>query len=346
MDGDTFNSELKETLQSLVKQLADLAAKYQLDEDAVSDIEIKLRRQLAKVRAPEQEVETVSAAESETEQSADVPQQRRGAAPIPAAKLDVDSSNDRSIKTSLLKVADFLSDLGGEGTGLSIRLRRFAVWFSILSLPDANNDGETQLMPVSSDRVSEYEDQLQRGTDIALWRRVEQSLTVSPYWLDGHYLSARIAIKLGQDDWAQSIRQEVNGFINRLPQLKEYSFKGGTPFVSERTLKWLHEQSSPTQQEPVAQAGSWGDTRNEVMNLAQESGLPAAMEMVNNGLSQSSEPRDTFYWRLLSADIMQANQLEAIAKQQYQTLYSQAKSVSVTDWEPSLLEQLETLVNS
>nr|WP_269808922.1 type VI secretion system domain-containing protein [Enterovibrio nigricans] len=61
------------------------------------------------------------------------------------------------------------------------------------SPPEHDADFETPLMPVSAERISEYEDLLNLKADHSLWRKVEQSLTVSPYWIDGHYLSYRIA---------------------------------------------------------------------------------------------------------------------------------------------------------
>ena len=68
--------------------------------------------------------------------------------------------------------------------------------------------------------------------------------------------------------------------------------------------------------------------------------------MLNDGLVAATEPRDQFYWRLLSADLMQANHLDAMAQQQYQTLHTQISAMQVTDWEPSLVEQLERYTTS
>ncbi|MCL9781352.1 type VI secretion system protein TssA [Vibrio sp. S4M6] len=353
LDGSLFNAELKEQVETELTNLSHVATKYQLDQDLVDDIGAKTHRQLAQIREEEkrqelgEEFEPKSDQEPTRESVTDaVHSKPRVASTPPPTKLDIDGSNDRSIRTSLLKMADYLSEMGGEGTALSIRLRRFAVWFSISSLPEANNNNETQLMSVSTDRISEYEEQLQRGADLTLWKRVEQSLTVSPFWLDGHHLSYRIAKQLNQHDWANNIRDELSRFVARLPELTQYTFKGGVPFTSASTLKWLKEEQAALSQD-AQQVGSWSEKRSEALQLVSDEGLPAAMAMVNDGLSHASEPRDSFYWRLISADLMQANQLEAIAQQQYQTLYSQVKKVSVIDWEPSLLEQLEhNLVNS
>ncbi|MEF1221171.1 type VI secretion system domain-containing protein, partial [Photobacterium damselae] len=123
----------------------------QLPLDLVDDIAAKVRRQLSQTPnhvAHQTAFQQQMATSDNHHNSGNSPSPSVSAAPAP--KLDIDGSNDRAIRTSLLKVSDFLSDIGGDGIGLSIRLRRFAVWFSINSLPDANQHGETQLMPVSS----------------------------------------------------------------------------------------------------------------------------------------------------------------------------------------------------
>ena len=55
------------------------------------------------------------------------------------------------------------------------------------------------------------------SADMALWQQVEKSLLLAPYWLDGHYLSAQTALRLGYTDVAEAIRDEVTRFLVRLP---------------------------------------------------------------------------------------------------------------------------------
>ncbi|MDF5149428.1 type VI secretion system domain-containing protein, partial [Vibrio parahaemolyticus] len=75
--------------------------------------------------------------------------------------------------------------------------------------------------------------------------------------------------------------------------------------------------------------------------LAKEGDVTLALTHLNEGLTQATEPRDRAYWRLLIADVLQAEQLNAMAQQQYQTLYTQISTMSVSEWEPSLMAQLE-----
>ncbi|SKC31331.1 hypothetical protein CZ809_00809 [Photobacterium piscicola] len=343
LDSSLFDTELKIELETLLQDLYLHAEKLMLPVDVVDDINARLHHKLEKVNSTHK-FETPKAI---LNSGLDLSNNMMAAsnliseisAPIP--NLDIDSSNDRNFKISLLKAVECLSDLGCDGVMLSIRIRRFAMWYSIQSLPDANVNGETQLMPVLLDRISDYEEGLQRGADIELWRRVEESLTKAPYWLDGHFLSYRIATALGKDSWSSIIKEELQRFMQRLPALKAYSFKGGVPFISELTLKWLDSSVGNFNIAEVNQVGCWNDKRNEALVLAQEEGIAPSLQMLNEGLSQATEPRDAFYWRLLSADVMKANSLTAMAAEQYQTLHHQVNAMSVTEWEPALIKQIE-----
>lgn len=327
-----FDFEQKGQLEQVIGQLEEAAKAQQLPTDAVEELAVLMKRQMASVSEPAQESEQSDNASATSEEAASV------TATTKSTPLSIDTSSERAIKQTLLKVADFLTDMD-EGPVLGLRLRRFAVWFSITSLPEANSQGETQLMPVSADRIQDYQEQLQRGASLALWRKVEQSLALSPYWFDGHYLSAQIAEKLSEPNWSEAIRHELALFIARLPGLSKLSFKGKLPFASDATLQWINSAN----QEAQEQGGSdWNARRTEALQLAKEGGLSVALAMLNDGLQSANEPREKAYWRLLSADLMREYKLGAMAGQSYQALYGQISQMSVGQWEPSLIQHLES----
>jgi type VI secretion system protein VasJ len=259
-----------------------------------------------------------------------------------AAALSVDNSSDKAAKQTLLKVADFLAE-DDYGSALSIRVRRHAIWGVITSVPDHNNEGETLLRPMQQDRIKDYQDMM-RSPDLALWRKVEQSLTMAPYWFDGQLMSYQIAQALDKPAWCKAIREEALSFLQRLSSLADLKFKGGSPFVSAAVSEWLQEPSSGTGS--AVSAGDWEQKRTEASQLAKEAGLAVALSMLNEGLHNASEPRDKFYWRMLSAQLLEEHRLEAMALEQYRTLYNQVTAMAVTDWEPSLIQQLEKQITS
>ena len=344
LDWSLFDSDLKQVLEALLEELDNQASSLSLPVDIINDISARVRVNLGqagrgnhenKIKAPQPSQDVAVSS------SSIITSQTSTGAPVSIPNLDIDNSSERAFKNSLLKAVDSLNELGSDAIKLSIRVRRFAMWFSINTLPDANAQKETQLMPVSSDRISDYEESLQRGADIELWSRVEESLTKSPYWLDGHFLSFRIAKALGLDDWASIIKDELQSFVDRLPALLTYSFKGQVPFASEATIAWLLNQDKSVKVAQITQQGSWNEKRTEALQLADDEGIAPALSMLDEGLSQATEPRDAFYWRLLSADVMEAHSLSSMATVQYQTLYRQVNEMSVTEWEPSLLAQLK-----
>lgn len=107
-------------------------------------------------------------------------------------------------------MADLLSEQQPDAA-IGFRLRRHAVWGALTAPPMAQSDGRTPLAAVSADRTADYLARL-ANADLPLWHQVEQSLTLAPYWLDGHVLSAQIALQLGYDAVAQAIRDELSVF--------------------------------------------------------------------------------------------------------------------------------------
>lgn len=106
-----------------------------------------------------------------------------------------------------------------------------------------------------------------------------KSLLLAPYWLDGHYLSAQTALRLGYKQVADAIRDEVTGFLARLPALINLLFNDRTPFVSEQTKQWLASSGSVNQTAPVVQT-------DEELQAARacfdENGLEAALRYLEN----------------------------------------------------------------
>ncbi|WP_299494805.1 type VI secretion system protein TssA [uncultured Shewanella sp.] len=341
IDTEFCDTDEKQAINEALAALITIAKQYELPLDELTSLEAALKRRLSGESKPKQVVQSTEQVSNGAEQSS--AQMSAGASTPTPPSLNIDSSNDKATKQTLQKVSDFLSEFE-LGTELSLRLRRFAVWFSIISAPERTASGETRLMPVAVDRVNEYQTLLSKGADMALLRRVEQSLTLAPFWFDGHHLSAQICQSLGHPEWANAIREETYSFLNRVPGLMDMSFKGGVPFVSPDTRQWLDSASG------AGMAGgevmsSWEQKRKETLELADQGGLSVALAMLNDGMSSTKEPREQFYLRLISAELMDSHQLSAMAKVEYNQLYTQAMETSLTDWEPTLVSHLQKVTS-
>ncbi|MEC7728876.1 MAG: type VI secretion system domain-containing protein, partial [Pseudomonadota bacterium] len=203
-------------------------------------------------------------------------------------------------------------------------------------------DGKrTDLAAVSADRVADYREALEKSADLALWQKIEQSLSVSPFWLDGHWLSARVATALGHHACAEAIRVSAKEFVERLIQLPELTFNDGTPFLSCEAEEWLW--SSPATSGSAGSANAWEQAYDKARDLVSQKELAAGMQLLEDGLAEAREPRDRFYWRLASARLMKDAGLKSLAAQQVQDLQTQVRGLALEDWEPALIRQLEKL---
>lgn len=329
-DFASLDSQDREELQAVVEGWQKTIEANELSSDVADSVALTITNQLK--RAQEREKLQQTAAQPVSTDSTTTQ-----ASAAPASSLSVDNSSDKAAKQTLLKVAEYLAEQES-GSALAIRVRRHALWGAITALPDHDHNGKTLLRGMQMERVKEYQDQLHQP-DLALWRKVEQSLTIAPYWFEGQLMSHDIAKSLGQETWCQAIREETQSFIQRYPSVVELKFKDGSPFLTDLVRDWLASGEAASAGGSVS--GNWNEQREEAFSLAKEGGIAVAMSMLNDGLVAATEPRDRFYWRLLSADLLKHNHLDAMAKEQYQTLKQEIMQTSVTEWEPSLIEQLE-----
>ncbi|WP_227545976.1 type VI secretion system protein TssA [Marinobacter fonticola] len=274
-----------------------------------------------------------------TSRPAPVTEAASSAASASLGSLSLDPNNERATRQSLLKVADLLTELSPTSP-LGYQLRRYAIWQAITTAPPARDGIRSDLAAVSTDRVSEYQDSLSRGGDMTLWGRIEQSLAVSPFWLEGHYLSAQAAEAVGQPKCAEAIRMALKEFIERLPTLADMTFSDGTPFLPKVVSEWLLTSGTG------ANGGSgsdWDAAYETAQDVLKQKGLAPAMQMLEDGLAEAREPRSQFYWRLMSADLLRDSGMKTLARQQVADLRDQTRNMTLEDWEPSLMAHLERL---
>ena len=252
-----------------------------------------------------------------------------------SAGIDVDSSNDRAWRQTQLKVAELLIERQPEAA-VGYRLRRHAVWAGITAVPMSGAGNKTPLAPMSADMVDEYRAAM-NVPEQGLWQRIEQSLTLAPYWFEGHRLSAEVAQKLGFGAVAQAIAEELGAFLQRLPALRELAFSDGSPFLSPECSRWLQPAKGGS-------AGS-GETglAEEVAQRHGEQGVAAALALLDERIAQLKEPRDRFHALLVQAELLAQEGMEALARQHYQHLWQEASRLGLSHWEPGLVNRLESL---
>lgn len=255
-------------------------------------------------------------------------------------ELRLEAGNERANRQSLLKMADFLSEQN-PGEPLAYRLRRYAIWSAIQALPAAREGGRTELAPVAADRVADYREALSRGGDEALWQRIEKSVAVSPYWLEGHRLSAELARRLGLPRCTEAIRDEAARFVERLPGIELLTFNDGSPFLDQDTQQWLHSGAGSSAHGSAGGGEAWQAGLEEARGYMESEGLGPALRVLDQGLASSRSLRESTYWRLASADLLQEAGLETLAQQHYSTLHQTVGALELEQWEPSLVSRLQ-----
>lgn len=343
---DSF-AESADTLQrdSLLAELAKLAQCWQEHNapalaQAVDDLSSLYRRAYRGTQAAQSVTPPASSSRSSpADATPSAPISSPAAVPVnPAPLVDIDSHDDKAWRDTLMKVAAILCERSPESPQ-GYRLRRYALWQNITSAPQAESDGRTPLAAFPADMMDDYLARL-NSADITLWQQVEKSLVLAPYWLDGHYLSAQTAQRLGHNAVAEAIRDEVCGFLARLPQLAGLLFTDRTPFISEQTRQWLTAaQSSCSRNEPVPIVQT-SEEHLIARTCFMEQGLEAALHYLET-LPEGS-PRDQFHRQYFGAQLMEEAGMAKLAQQQYRMLLQLGLQIKLTDWEPSLLEQLES----
>lgn len=260
-------------------------------------------------------------------------------AAAPAGSVEINSADERGWRQTQLNVATLLVERQPDAP-IGYRLRRHAIWSGITTPPMASRGNKTQLAPVSPDRVDEYHSALAQA-DLALWERIEQSLTLAPYWFDGHMLSASVASRLGHTSIAHAIAEELSAFLQRLPELRELTFSDGSPFLTGKCNQWL--QAS----QPVRGGGArQDDLATEAAACRDEKGIAAALSLLDERMRRLKEPRDRFYAELVLADLLAEDGMKALAAQHYQHLWQESQQLGLMQWEPGMVSRVERLAAS
>lgn len=256
--------------------------------------------------------------------------------PPPSPVVDININNDREWTRTLIRVAEILAERQPE-EAISFRLRRYAV-FSTLSEP-VNEEGKTPLAPMPADRVLDYKANMKKASN-AEWMEIEKTLTVMPFWLEGHYISAGIAQHRNLPSVAGAIRNELQALLARLPVLLRLRYSDNSPFISEDMSQWLDKQPSGM----GASSGSATDEQ-QLLQCLNEKGLDAALSALNHAPA-SADLREHFYRLQTSTRLLSEAGYGALAAQQAEGLLLACRNITLKQWEPSFFGALSTLQTS
>jgi len=83
---------------------------------------------------------------------------------------------------------------------------------------------------------------------------MKKTVTTSPYWVEGSYLSAKCCQALKMNEAAEAIKNVTRQFVSKFSTFSSAKFQNGEPFLSETVSIWLEEnEASPQELKTVEQ---------------------------------------------------------------------------------------------
>lgn len=216
------------------------------------------RRALAEAEQKRKDAEAEAAARAEQEAQAAAraaeapvaapaatpapPAQVPAAAPPPAVSAALDLSTIDSLPETLRSLS---AGLIGRSTAdaRAYVLSRVASWWRIRQLPP-NEGGRTGAMPPVEEAAAIHA-QRQAGQNQEVLRALNELVWTAPFWFEGHRLTAEILKGMGPDhaDASAAVGGAMNMLFRRFPDLMNFSFGDGKPFVDPVTRDWIEENS-------------------------------------------------------------------------------------------------------
>jgi len=168
-------------------------------------------------------------------------------------------------------------------------------------------------------------------------------------WLDLQWYIHQALMKSGKEALAGIVASDLKGLLTRLSGLETLAFSDGTPFADEVTLNWIRQHVLDSmggwgEDTPAAQlAGQDEDIlalEPEAMALADSEGLDAALNWLQNRPGVATT-RQRWLLRLMMGRIAEQYGKNELAVHLFAELGEQAGSVTLNDWEPSLLFEVK-----
>ena len=326
LDRKGYAEEFFRAGQQALDQLQASAPLARLDIAELSRLESRLRQVAESNRAPELDGQSVDLAISGD-----------GLTDAFFAPLQANPGNERENRRSLLSAAEIINQQDiYDPTGYL--LRRFALWAHLTQAPPAHNDRRTELMAAPQDVADRYDKALATNAiDPALLLRIERSVTASPYWLRGSFLSAGIALKLEMPKVAESIRQATERFVTRLPALTTLEFADGRRFIDSDVQAWL---SGATPEGTPDSSLEYHSLRDELSAQLDAGGVEPMLRSLETLQQRKTDLRHACHVMAIAADLLASRGLNWLANGLYARAPSVMENASTRAWEPELYQLL------
>ncbi|QIU89830.1 type VI secretion system protein TssA [Yokenella regensburgei] len=255
-------------------------------------------------------------------------------------------SSGRELMEQAKRLAKYLRDQP-EGWLSGHRLMKSVRWDTLHQLPALDATGKTRLL---APKV-EYRAQLKRLYLQQSWQELLEQADrmfaegVNHLWFDLQWYLHQALSKLGgqHEKWAEIIRQDLQGLLNRLPGVEGLAWNDGGAFADEVTLNWIN-------QEVVGGTSGWGSEvesvaaavqddilllEPEILAMADKDGIESALGWLQ-ARATNGNARDRWLLRLLMARVAEQHGKNELAVHLLTELDLSATAITLTQWEPEL----------
>lgn len=253
----------------------------------------------------------------------------------------VDLTNARQLKQFYFQVADTTCSLEPSSI-LGYVSRRFGLWHNITQLPEMNPQGNTMMQSVPLDKMSDYREQVIASPSVELLGRIEKTITTSPYWIEGSYLSAKCCQALKFNDVAETIKNVTKQFVDKFPMFHSAKFQNGEPFLNETVLNWLADEATNNS---LTQVSSVADLTNNFDEIYSSNGFVSVLKLIDEQLESAADIRSQHYLQFEKIRFFLKEGMLRIAINELSELIDNCKKYTVKEWDRTFFTKLEQLKN-
>ncbi|MBL4829767.1 MAG: type VI secretion system protein TssA [Aliivibrio sp.] len=269
--------------------------------------------------------------------------------------IDTIIDNDRDANKVFRQIQDMSRNLTeyrlNQDTGdtRAYKLNRSLTWLNISQAPEGNSEGVTPLKPVPITKIQQYQTLLSEKKYAELLVHIENSLSKSPFWLDGHYISWQCSDHLNKNEAASILCHELSLLLQQSPELLELCFDDGSPFANSDTQSWIaiHATLNSMTEKDVIEEKSdfslineWESELEKSKNLLKTNTLSSSIQPLISGYKQASSGRERFFWKFSQIRLLiQARKFD-LASTILNELDSQYSRNVLSAWDPELQERL------
>lgn len=245
----------------------------------------------------------------------------------------------------LLKPAqDYIAQIGpalfafDHAHPLAIYLTRFAARANIFEIPPANN-GKTAIPPPPVAIVDAFEKISGSKNAQGLVEFCESRVRAFPFWLDLDYHSARGFAMMGSAGakMREAIIDMILAFVNRVPDIEQFTFSDGMPFASLETITWIKQCRQD--RTGGGHQDAFDDIRTQAQAQLAEGHLGHAQEILQSHITRSRSQREQFRARLALVQMMLSQDPKADLLALIEPLVDDCLRLGLDQWEPELASQ-------